>query len=339
MPGWNLVGNPFPSYIRINSKADPIGLATDYFLGVNRGVLPFDYIAAYYWDPTAISNAGAYGVINNASTGFVHLAPGQGFFVRVAADESEISFPLTLRTHSATAFKSTEEWPEITLKVSNQGYQESTRIKFIPEMTPGLDPGYDAGLFDLGGPMTIATRLVEDTGTDFMLQCLPDQDQGSVMIPVMLRAPRGSSLSFSLNASGLQPGIKVYLEDRLLGRFTRLDEEGALYAVTLSEKADGPGRFYLHTSRVDIVPDAGYSDLFTIIPIPAQGKIRIIGPVSHPARATVVDLAGRALTTALLKDASDNELTFRTHNSGLYLLVIESDQPTVHRKIAWVMGN
>jgi hypothetical protein len=328
--GWNLLGNPYPSYLNIANGADPI--ATANFLEVNTDQLDPSFQAIYCWDP----DEETYFPVNLVTTQ-KGVAPGQGFLVRAKTDPGSVSFPLTLRTHTTDVpFKSSQAWPALNLAASVTGTKVSTEVLFIPDMTPGLDPGFDAGRFDMGEPFALATRLVEGNSVDFHLQCLPDTDFENLVIPVSLRAPRGQEVTFSLTADGLPHGIKVYLEDRATGRFTRLDEPGSTLKIALTENYDGPGRFFLRTASVDINPDAGYPDLFTIIPMPEQGRIRITGPLALPARATLVDVTGRAVASSNLSEPFENEILVNPARDGLYLLIIESAQPTFVKKLPWI---
>lgn len=328
-PGWNLVGNPYPSPIQVRPVAGD-STATETFVGVNTEQLDASFQGVYYWDPASNNY-----LVSNQVEGPMVMAPGQAFFVRAKESPGSVSFPLTIRTHTAATFKSAELRPEVQLLARMGDYQVETKILFLPNATPDLDPGFDAGRFDMGETLALSTRLVQDNGVDFMLQCLPNEDLESLMIPVVLRAPAGTTVNFSLRATALPQGLKLYLEDRLLGRFTRLDEESSGYQVYLKSDSDGAGRFFLHTSHVDLEPDTRYTDLFTIIPMPDHGKICITGPVTLPATATVIDITGRVLTTTPLHHESYNEISFTTTQNGIYIVIIRTGNETIERKVGW----
>ena len=68
---WNLVANPFPSYLNANDDADSD--ATDNFLGVNASNLHSTYAYVYGYD-----GDGSYTYYNHATPGSaVYIAPGQ----------------------------------------------------------------------------------------------------------------------------------------------------------------------------------------------------------------------------------------------------------------------
>ena len=70
---WNLVANPYPSYIYANNNAH----ATNNFLTVNSDKLDDSYEAIYGYD----ADGTGYTVYNNSSAA-LFLAPGQGFMVK-----------------------------------------------------------------------------------------------------------------------------------------------------------------------------------------------------------------------------------------------------------------
>ena len=87
---WNLVANPFPSYIYGNANAD----SSHNFLTVNSDKLNDSYEAIYGYD----ADGSGYTVYNNTSAA-LRLAPGQAFMV--ASDNAEndnISFTTAMRT-------------------------------------------------------------------------------------------------------------------------------------------------------------------------------------------------------------------------------------------------
>ena len=70
---WNLVSNPFPSYINGNTAAE----AVNNFMDVNSGVIDGSFLGVYGW------NGSSYTTYNNTSDAF-SIAPGQGFWVAAA---------------------------------------------------------------------------------------------------------------------------------------------------------------------------------------------------------------------------------------------------------------
>ena len=341
-PGWNLVGNPYTSFIKMNNNATPVyDDPSDNFLTLNTSSLDVSRVAIYIWDP--LLNTANYIAINHSSAA-LSMAPGQGFFINAKAGASTVSYPAAMRTHTQTGiFKSGgAPWPEIELTAETAGSKYKTWVRYIPEMTKGLDPGYDAGTFTgASSGFSVYTRLVEDNGVDFAIQCLPDNDYESLVIPVGLNAAQGSMVIFRVNATGLPSDKEVYLEDRASGTFTRLDEPGSSYPVTLTAESKGTGRFYLHTRQGSTGIEGDPAGQFRVIPIPCEQKIHIFGSIGSAtatasATATLYDLNGRVISSDALRNPDENEIRVKQIADGIYLLRIRSGSSSFSRKISWI---
>ena len=321
--GWNLIGNPYPCAL------DVIG-----FLTANSAAINPSYLAIYVSDIGDVSTYG-YTAINNSST--FELSSGEGFFVKSASGMQSVNFTTVMKSATSNAFKSAPLlYPAVTLSAETGSDKMSTSVKYITGMTNGLDPGWDAGIFKNGPvPFSLFTRLVQDNGVDFAIQCLPDTNFEKLVVPVGLVAAGGSTVTFKAVADNLPSNLKVYLEDRSSGIFTRLDD-GSVYSVTLGSASQGPGRFYLHTAEsiaatpVDPKPD------LKVIPMPQSQIIRVLGAIDLPARASIYDMTGRIVTEMTLTGQDLNDIPLVNASTGLYLLKIESDRVPVTEKVRWI---
>ena len=91
--GWNLIGNPYPSYLAINNSAHAIN-----FLDVNSSSLSNNFSSIYLWD--VLDTQSGIKVVNHATESF-DIAPGQGFFVNVDSDGNSVSFTNEMQSHQA----------------------------------------------------------------------------------------------------------------------------------------------------------------------------------------------------------------------------------------------
>ncbi|MDG2173862.1 MAG: hypothetical protein P8K70_02420 [Flavobacteriaceae bacterium] len=169
---WNLVANPFPSYLNANDDAH----ASNNFLTVNINAnnLHDTYASVYGYD-----GDGSFTAYNHSSPGSaVYIAPGQGFFV--ASDDSggnTISFTEAMQTVSGSddfiSGDAMDDVYEVLLRLYHGEEEiEETRLYFEEGLTLGLNPGYDAGAYDQNS--ALMTRLVEeDAGHGLLLMpCL-----------------------------------------------------------------------------------------------------------------------------------------------------------------------
>jgi len=325
--GWNLVGNPFPSFININGGAN----SANNFISLNSSALEPSHVGVYYWNHLMAD----YEPVNHSSPAG-YLAPGQGFFIH-AAGNSTISFTPALRAHPGESLNSNSiVWPEIELVATNYLQVSKTRIRYIPGMTKGLDTGYDCGTFFKDPAFGVYTRLIEDNGVNFTIQCLQSDDYENLVVPVGLNATQASAMIFSAKVTNLPTGIKVFLEDRLTNSYIRLDEPGSSYSVTLNENSRGTGRFFIYTTQRSLGIDNEPSGAIKLISLPLQNRIRILGSVVHPAELTVFDMNGRVLFSTSLIDGMDNEIRLPENISGILVLQVRSGKSVLKEKAIWI---
>ena len=318
--GWNLVGNPFTSAISINSAAGTASGGAN-LIGVNTDALTGSYAAIYVWDETKSTTE--YQVVNNSSDA-TYAQVGQGFFVKSAV-AGNLNFTSSMQAHQGTApFKAaTAPTPQIKLIAGSSAGRSSTIIKFIEGTTAGLDVGYDAGMFKADQPIALYTKLVEDNGVDFQLQCLPPTGYDKMVIPIGIESKAAGEIVLSVETVQLDPTCKVILEDKLTHTFTDLSKNS--YKATVVANTSGIGRFYLHTS--DIISSVGDQVL--------QGKIKayairnvgikVIGEVGNDAVATLYNGLGKMVLSKKLDAGNLNMIGLPNLCSGVYFLKINDN--------------
>jgi hypothetical protein len=244
---WNAMGNPYTSAIKI--KGD------DGFLTKNQSSMDPSFSGVYIWD----QSQGHYVVITQAGYAFPapggetelnqdDIAVGQGFIVK-ANGNGTVSFDSLMQEHSPLSgisyLSDSSSWPAIRITVTDDKKRSSTVVAFNNEMTKDLDPAFDAGMFKMNDGMDLYTKLLDDNGVDFAVQCLPLKDYQTFRIPLGLDCPAGGKVRFTAETVDLPEGMEIYLEDKMTGVFSRIDRDKEGYLVTLPDKFKGTGRFYL----------------------------------------------------------------------------------------------
>ncbi|MEI6140955.1 MAG: T9SS type A sorting domain-containing protein [Mariniphaga sp.] len=329
-PGWNLIGNPFTSTIKIN-KVD------NNFLSLNASIEPTGpidqcYAAVYFWN----GSTNTYEPINNLSDA-TYAQSGQGFFVKIKKDllvaDRHVTFTTAMQVHLNTAeFKSGGlPVPEIKLMTAINNNSVSTMIKFVEGATNGLDVGYDAGIFKPDSGLVVYTKLVNDNGVDFQLQCLPAKDYDKLAIPVGIDSKSGGEIVFSVETVQLAQDCKVILEDKLTNTFTDLSKNN--YKTTVAANTSGAGRFYLHTGDiVSGLDDQVLPEKFTAYAV-RNVEIWVIGEVGSDAVATLYNGLGKVVLTKKLGAGSLNIIGLPNLSSGVYLLNINDKGTTQTIKV------
>ena len=250
---WNLVGNPFPSYLNMTFEANE----TRNFLTVNAAALNASYQAVYAWDGSE------YDIYTQGDESSIdHIAPGEGFYVYSVDGGADISFTELMQSsgdgENFNASIARGDSSGLSKKVSvfklelkDILNEETDRMKlyFSNEsvVSRGLDPGYDIGKFFGGSDSKVFTRLVEeDEGINFHNQALPYNDLKDLIIPLGITT-KSSSLKLSVVENSIDHLYSIYLEDKLNNTIVELDQTIDLDFV--DNNSNGLGRFYLHFTK------------------------------------------------------------------------------------------
>ncbi len=324
---WNLIGNPFPCVLYANLNAH----ATNNFLSQNSMIFDAGYEALYFWN----SSSGSYNIINQA-TPAAYIPLGQAFFVKSRTDGALAYFTSSMRTifPSPIFMKAGTSNPNISLRASINQFNRETEVYFIEGTTTGIDEGYDAGNNSTGNSgVSIFTQI---TGSDieFGIQSLPSLLMKTTEIPIGVKAPKGSTIIFTAIVLNMPQNMKVYLEDRETGTFTRIDNQGSNYSLILNSESSGTGRFFLITTPYTYSIEENGESALKIIAVPAENKIRIIGTLPSKAVFELVELNGRLIKRIDLNGDSPHEINLSLI-AGLYLARIYYGKTVINRKIIW----
>lgn len=325
---WNLVGNPYPTYI--NSLR---------FLSQNAAVLDPNATAIYGYNSgtNIVEGPGSFGnftVINNLTNSDVNIAPGQGFLVANNPSNAtgQISFTTVMRTLTGSddfiLGRATNANEMLRLKVENNTNAYATEIYFNDNSTLGLDPGYDAALFDgLNNNLVLYSHLVENNlGKNMAIQSLGFSSQNDVVIPLGLKATQGQEITFSLENITISDAYDVYLEDNLTNTFTLLNTTD--YSITPNTTIDGTGRFFLRIGTQSLSNNDLEKDN---LQIKASGQtVYINGLLLADSQVSIYDIQGRLVSTATLSEGSRSN-TIRTNNVSIGVYVVKLSNATQER--------
>ena len=314
---WNLISNPFPSYISGNNEAN----ATNNFLTVNSAVIDDNFEAVYGFNGTGYT---VYNHTSNSNSAF-YIAPGQGFFVAAASTSSaNVRFTEAMQTVTGSddfvAARSSASY-ELVLDMYSDGVKEDdTKFYFKEGLTLGLDPGYDAGAFNQSSGFS--SRLVDqDNGIGMGINAMPTDAMSNVIVPLTINQEAGIALEIQIASSTIPEDINVYLEDTVENTFTLLTNEG--FELTAQTTLSGIGRFFIHYTTSTLSTDTVSStSLLTAYKGKGNTYISVEGlqQFSEPANLILYNVLGMKVLSRKIQSPSQKEtLSTVGLKTGVYI--------------------
>ena len=325
---WNLVSNPFPSYINGNTAAG----ATN-FIDTNLAVIDGNYGAVYGW------NGSSY-TIYNLLDGAFSIAPGQGFWI-AAASESEVALDFTAAMRTTTGSGDFVSGPQpltyyVGLKLYNGETQKATTdFYFRGGLSLGLDSGYDAGAFNQS--TKLSTRLPQGSNqTAFARNAMGMDAMQNTRVPLEIRQNAGQVFTISIEDMELPQDIYVYLEDTLNGTLTSLKD--ADFELTAQSDLSGVDRFFIVFKSNSVLSsgDTLGIDALNVYKANTDSFVTIAGitPDLQQLEVRLFSMLGVAVKQAQLNTTTATQ-TISTDGlaSGLYMVQIKSGNQTIVKKI------
>ena len=321
---WSVVGNPYPSFLPANTPAG----ASNVLL---NNIASLDLYKHYInvWDGSA------YVPINHSSPAY-YIAPGQAFMVDAIGNSQSFVFSEATQVPQSEAtavFYRGTTTPEIIVHLSNGTETKKTTLRYFNTSTTGLDVGYDAGTFDTSFPFAIDTHLVSDSpGMDFTIQCLPDTNFEASIVPLSIKAAANETITFRTEVAGLPDGLEVYLEDKEARTITNISTGN--HQVTLGEKLDGIGRFYLHNSVNGVLSTEDLLASTLNIYKTSNSNLRITGLQEGPATVKMYSVLGKEVTSSSFQMKTVNDIAIPNHLAkGIYIVQLITNEAKQSRKI------
>lgn len=325
---WNLVGNPYPSYI---DGAQ--------FLQTNLNLLNPNAAAIYGYDGNASDGWSVLTIANMGTPGYpLYMTPGQGFLLATKTAGGDVVFNPTMRTvaHNddyISGKPAQQNRAHAVLQVSNGADLYKTGIYFNESSTKVMDAGYDATVYGGKAPtFSIYSHLVDNaSGLDLAVQSLAYADLSSnLSIPLGINAKKGQQITVSLDDILIPNGIEVYLEDKVAKTFTKLTDSD--YTFSVNSNMTGSGRFFINFRGTT-------SDLDTAVPTDLQmyttsKTVFIKGILNEATTVSVYDFQGRVIKTMQLEEnSSTNQIDLTPVTSGLYIIKLKNNTQEKTQKI------
>ena len=321
---WNLVSNPFPSYIDGSA-----------FLTANATIIDDVYTGVYGWDG---SDYVIYNQLDFNSN--VSIAPGQGFWVAAAStDSAQLGFTADLRTVSGSGDFVTG--PQLLtysvgLKLYNgESQQAATKFYFRDGLSLGLDPGYDAGAFNQS--TKLSTRLPQGSNqTAFARNAMGMDAMQNTRVPLEIRQNAGQAFTISIADMELPQDIYVYLEDTLNGTLTSLKDQD--FELTAQSDLSGVDRFFIVFKSNSVLSngDTLGIDALNVYKVNTDSFVTITGisPELGQLNVSLYNILGQTVREkALNPTTATQSISTQGLASGLYIIQLKSGNQVFTKKI------
>ena len=326
---WNLIGNPFPSYLDLN-----------HFFTDNTGNLESGATNGVYAYDGDDSDGSVWTIYNGNNSSGQYIAPGQAFFV-AASGSANVSFDTDMQSTAGTddflpgerrpnddsfAQNASSSNSKISLALSfDDSKYAATDIYLNTKASSGLDVGYDAGTFaNQAGSLGLYSFLADGSHpeTKLAIQAVSNNISDPVVIPLGVNAQSGIDYTIKLKERPQQEGVFIYLKDKLDNSMTLLTDQD--YSFNTSTDLQGDGRFEVHLSAFALstfdISKAPYSM------IGLSGKVQVTGELSKGDVITILDLRGRTLAKQTVNSPTQSTtVQLNGVSKGVYIGKVENN--------------
>ncbi len=331
---WNLVGNPYPSYLNVQDF-----LTHEVSPGVsNLQLFDAPTAAIYGYDGDATDGWAIYNMAT--TTPSTVITPGQGFFVSADATNAglhDMEFTTAMQASgSGDDFIAGRQGGLVylTLNASTSSQSYNTDVYFNPNASLGFDLGFDAELFSVPS-FALYSLLVEDNiGEPIALQALNVGALANTTVPLGLNAPQGQQLTFTISTNELPPTTEVFLDDTEASVTTLLNSGD--YTVTPSADISGTGRFFLRFVDDSFLsnPENEIDQDLSITALSKSKEILVSGNILENTVLDLYDILGKkVLSTSLDSTTTYNKINVASIGTGVYIVNVHNNTNTTTKKV------
>ena len=251
-PGWNLLGNPYPSSLNWDAVTRTDGI---------------DH-ALYYYDPF-IQNYRYYvqlpGDTMSLGSGSPYICSTQGFMIHAEPGGGSVTLNDSQRVHPSSGIYKKPEGtiPEmLELDLAGNDFTDQTFIIFMDGATENFDRDSEAlKLYSFNPQVPVLYTLTTDS-TKLAINALPHSSD-----PVQVKVHFETTVqgTFTLTAKfaeSFDPQTAITLEDLKINQTQDL-KINPVYTFT-ADQGDGPERFHLHFSKANGINDQGNPETMII---------------------------------------------------------------------------
>ncbi len=243
--GWNLLGNPYPSYLNWDAVTRTSGIDKALY-SYDPDIQNYRYYVRLPGDTISVGSGSPF--ISSMQGFMIHAEPGGGSVILNDSQRVHPSYRVT-NMHEGTATDMLE------LDLEGNGFTDQTFVVFLNGSTENFDPAMDAlKRFSFNPQVPVLHTLTTDS-TELAINALPHSNT-----PVVVRVHFETTVSgtFKLtakNAESFGPQTAIVLEDLKMNQTQDL-KINPVYTFT-ADPGVTPERFHLHFSEANGINDQG----------------------------------------------------------------------------------
>ncbi len=300
--GWNLVGNPYPSYIDWNASG---------WTKTNVNGSIYIHVNASTW--------ATFNGSTGTNSGSRYIAPCQGFFVESSAG-GNLGMTNNVRTNqTAPFFKNSDEVVPnlVRLQVTGNGYTDEAVVMLTPQATAEFDGQYDA--HKLYGDVPEAPQIYTLGSSELAINALPAAQ------PVIVGMKVSTAGSYTITATEVNGLTDVALEDTKTGTFNKLADGAYTFDFAAGENEH---RFILHFGALGINdPQSAAANIY------AYNKTVYINMAElSSGNAFVCNVSGQLVVSAAVSEGMNR---INLPSTGIYIVKVITGQTTLFKKV-WI---
>ncbi|WP_400076752.1 T9SS type A sorting domain-containing protein [Winogradskyella sp. R77965] len=322
---FNLVGNPYPSYMSLSE-----------FLATNSAQLDQSGVAVYGYDGASQNGWTIWNQIQLLQNPDTVLAPGQGFMVPAIDGGGTITFNPNMRavgdTDDFILGRQNAVINNIKLDLTSSSSNYSTDIYFTEFSSLGLDPGYDARVFNAPDLLLFTQLVQESVGLSFAIQALGETDYGNTTVRLGVKAVQGEQITISMSENTLPSTTNVFLDDNVENTSTLLNTSD--FIITPSTTLDGASRFSIRFIDPSLSTLENIFDNLTIYTDDSHKTLVINGQILEDTAVNIYDLQGRlVLKTKLQTSENSHSISTSDFSTGVYVVQLTNNLQTKSQKV------